>query len=152
MTEKLIHTVCTTCDMIFAPFLQWERLRHPLAGWTRLVLVLLFPFIVWSHDWLLIGLLVMAVFSHPYWFPPYVDAGEDTHLLTQAVDLFQKWVEETPSAEKFRAFLPCTVLFFPLVGALWAHLAFWSMYFLVAVIGLKVFFFVRLFKENSGAA
>ena len=149
MTDKIINSICSACSTIFTPLLQWERLRHPWAGWVRLGLCLLFPFIVWSHDWLLIGLLLMAVFSHAYWFPPCVDAGEDAHLLTQMVDRLQKWVENTPAAERFYTLLPALLLFIPLVGSLWAHNVFWIIYFLMTTAGLKVLFFVRLFQENK---
>lgn len=149
MTEKLTNTVNMTCNSVFARLLQWERLRHPLAGWARLIMLLLFPVVIWSHDWLLIGFLLVALLSHPYWFPAYVEAGDDIHILTQMVDIVQKWAEETSPSGKLRAMLPGVVLFIPFVCALWAHSAFWTMYFLAALLGLNALFFARIFQEDG---
>lgn len=140
MTEKLVETVCAACGSVFSPFLQWDRLRHPWAGWARLGMGLLFPFVVWSHDWLLIALLVMAAFSHPYWFPPCVDAGEDRHCLTKIVDAWQKWSGSATAKEKIMTFFPALVLFIPLVSMLWAHELFWGLYFFAAVVAYKLLF------------
>ena len=151
MTDDIIDSICSTCSKIFAPFFQWERLRSPLAGWARIGLAVILPFIIWSHDWLLVGLWAMAFFSHPYWFPVCVDAGEDRHFLTKIVDALQGWMEKTPAAVKFYEFFPCTFLFIPLVGSFWAHHLFWGIYFLLAVIMQKGFFLKQLLQENDDA-
>ena len=151
MTDNIINSICSTCGTIFAPLLQWERLRNPLAGWARVGLGVMFPFIIWSHDWLLIGLWAIALFSHPYWFPACVDAGDDRHFLTKLVDVLQGRMEKTPAEVKFYEFLPGAFLFIPLVGFLWAHHLFWGIYFLLAVIIMKASFLKRLLQENDDA-
>lgn len=151
MSDQIFDSISSACRTVFAPFLQWERLRHPWAGWARLVLAILFPFIIWSHNWLLIGLLFMAFFSHPYWFPVCVDAGEDRHVFTEMADYAQKWMKETDARDKFLAIFPGVVLFIPLIAALWNHSVFWTIYFLAALAVTKGMFLFRLFGERGNA-
>lgn len=149
MNDQFFDSISSTCKAIFAYFLQWERLRHPWAGWTRLTLLLLFPFIIWSHNWLLIGLLVMAFFSHPYWFPVCVDAGEDRHLFTEITDFIHNWMITTSPRDKFFAIMPAVALFIPLVGALWQHSVLWTVYFLTALVLTKGILVLGVFDEHN---
>lgn len=128
---------CAAC-----PFLQWDRLRHPYAGWLRVALGMLLPFIIWSHDWLLISLWVVAVSSHPYWFPAYTAAteGDNPHLFTKLVDAWKRWLEKTPREEKLFFYFPGVVLALPLLCFLWKNDLAWSLYFFAAAIGYKVMF------------
>lgn len=134
--EQISNVIRTT----LAPLMQWERLRHPYASWARIALGLSIPFIVWSHDWLLICLLVVAIFSHPFWFPPYVQAGDETPFMTRLIDRWQEWLEKTPTKDKLVHFFPGIVLLMPLLWFLWANSLFWSAYFVLAAIAYKTMF------------
>lgn len=134
---------CAAC-----PFLQWDRLRHPYAGWLRVALGLLFPFIVWSHDWLLISLLVVAVFSHPYWFPAYTGSEDKPHFFTKLVDAWKAWLEKTPREEKIFFYFPGIVLVLPLLCFLWKNDFIWSLYFFAAAAGYKVLFARKLLNSQ----
>jgi len=150
MTSDILKSVGAICSTVFSPFWQWDRLRHPWAGWTRVALGVLFPFIIWSHDFLLIGLLAIAVFSHPYWFPSCVDADDDSHFFTKLIDGWQKWMEATSLEDKFYAFFPGLILFIPLIGFLWAQDLFWSIYFLAVTVAYKVLFIQYcILQENK---
>lgn len=149
MIDDFQNTMGSLCRNIFTPFLQWDRLRHPYAGWARLALGILLPFIIWSHNWLLIGMWVIAVLSHPYWFPPYVDAGEDTPIFTRLVDAWQRWLEDSAPHEKLFAFFPALIMFLPFISSLWAHGLFWSIYFFLMIVGYKIIFSLRLLLKKD---
>jgi|GEM_PF-2170702 len=132
---------------IFTPFSQWERMRHPYAGWTRIALALSFPFVIWSHSLLMIGLYIAAVIVHPLWFSPYVSADEDEPFLTRLVDAVERWMDNASREDKIVAFFPGFILMLPLVAALWSHFFFWSLYFFAALIAYKILFLHRIFPE-----
>ena len=118
-------------------FRQWERLRHPYAGWLRIGLGVLLPFIVWSHSALLIVLWLTAFVSHPWWFPQHVEVTEDMPFMTRLTDAVQAWLERATPLEKAQLFLPGFALAWPLLCALWQHHFFWSLYFVAAVAAYK---------------
>ncbi len=148
--EKIIDFASTA----FQPFLQWERLRHPLAGWVRLALGLLLLPVTWSHEGLLLLMTVMALISHGWWFPPYIEvtAPEDTPLMTRLVDAVQSWMEKASAEEKILAFFLPLLALPALLAALWSHNLFWSVYFTLGIAGYKALFLHRLLPEIPAEA
>ena len=130
-------------------FFQWDRLRHPYAGWVRLALALTLPFVIWSHNILLIILWPLAFFSHSFWFPPYVEASEDVSVMTKLTDRAHKWMDESSRAQKTIIFIPGLFLFLPLVCFLWKQSLFWSLYFFIAVAANKYVVYNYVLRDNT---
>lgn len=134
---------------LLQPFSQWDRVRNPLAGWTRVAMGMTAPFVIWSHEWLLIALLVVAVFSHPYWFPSYAVAGKDAPLMTRLVDAWQGWLGRSSPQEKMLLFYPGAILVLPLLVFLWKN-SVWGIYFFLAAVGYKLLVARKILETDQG--
>ena len=71
-------------EAVAKSFKEWERMRNPWCGWTRVGLGLISPFVLWSNSILLVLLLIAATLTHPYWFPPYKGPAQD--VMTKLMD------------------------------------------------------------------
>lgn len=140
--EKAARTILT-------PLTQWERLRHPHAGWARVALGLSFPFVIWSHNIVLILIWLAAVIGHIHLIGPYVESGKNTPLMTRLTDAFQNWFENASKIDKILLFGPGAVLILPLVIKLWSHNLMASLYFFAALAGFKVLFLYRLMMSET---
>ena len=132
------------------PLMQWDRLRNPKAIWAGIALGVLFPFVVWTHDWLMIVLVTVAVFSYQYWFPPYIEAGDDESYMTRLMDASQKWMEDTSRQTKTLIFVPYMGLVAPMIWALWINSILWSLYFVGFIVAYKTLFgYIMMHPESQ---
>jgi hypothetical protein len=108
----------TSLNEMLSPESLWERLRNPLSGWCRVALALILPFVIWSHSPLLIVLIVLALASHPFWFPPL--KGEGTgDIMTRAIDGSREWLRTAGLYEKSMVYYAASVLFASSLILLW---------------------------------
>lgn len=135
----------------FRPFLQWDRLRHPYAGWLRVALGVLLPFVFWSHDAVFLIFWLVALFSHPWWFPAYIEIPENMPLMTRLVDAWQGWIENAGTQDKTQLFLPGFALLLPLLWFAWDHNLFWTVYFFAVGAIYKGLFIYRLTQKEGNA-
>ena len=127
-------------ETVSKPFKEWERMRNPWAGWVRVGLGLISPFVLWSNSILLLLLFVGAVFTHPYWFPPYKDTPPHPDVMTRLIDRFQIWTKTTTREERFLFYIPGFAIGFPYICFMWGQSLFWGLFFLGAGTMYKVLF------------
>lgn len=119
-------------------FTEWERMRNPWCGWTRVGLGLISPFVLWSNSFLLLLLLIAAILTHPYWFSPY--KGEATDVMTKLMDAANDWFKSTSKEEKMPLYIAGMAMAIPYAVFTWGQSAFWSVFFIAAIVGFKVSF------------
>lgn len=144
-------TTETIKDMITAPITDWERLRHPYAGWARVALGIASPFIIWSHDWLSITLMIVAMLACPYWFPKLKKEPTDKKMLImiQLVDAWKSWWEKASDMDKIVLFIPGIALAIPFVAFTWGHNIFWTTYFFIMIAGYELSFIKCLLDSKK---
>lgn len=123
-------------DAVAKSFSEWDRLRNPYAGWARVGIGLVSPFIFWSNSIILTLLLIVAVITHPYWFPPYKGPAND--VMTKLIDAWQSWLKMAKQEEKLLLYIPGAALAIPFVVFTWNHYTFWALFFLGFIVAFKV--------------
>jgi hypothetical protein len=125
-------------EAVAKSFKEWERMRNPWCGWTRVGLGLISPFVLWSNSLLLLVLLVAATLTHPYWFSPY--KGPATDVMTKLMDAANSWFNETSKEEKMPIYIAGIGMAVPFVYFTWIQSVFWSAFFIAVIVGFKVTF------------
>lgn len=150
-TQDTLHH---TTEVITRSFTDWDRLRNPNAGWARVALGLLAPFIIWSHDWMLIILYIGAICSHHYWFMPITKhkKGEKPHIFSRMVDAWLEWLKTASRTEKTMLYVPGIALALPLICFFWTHQLAWGLYFFVAAIMYKASAALWLIERTESPA
>lgn len=123
-------------EAVAKSFSEWDRMRNPYAGWARVGIGLITPFILWSNSIILTLLLVAAVLTHPYWFPPYKGPAND--IMTKLIDAWRSWQTKAKRDEKLMLYIPGTALALPFIVFTWNHQLFWTLFFLGFIVAFKV--------------
>lgn len=138
---------------LLKPAVMWERHRNPLSGWTRVALGLCLPFVVWSHDWLLITLFLIALVTNPYWFPPIKPGNKNLDIMTRLVDAERWWLTRYASRLDIALlFVPALALAIPMLYFLWIHHLFWGAFFFLTIAAYKTLFSLRVLELAGEAA
>ena len=138
---------------LLKPAVMWERHRNPLSGWTRVVLGLISPFIIWSHDWLMISLFIVAILTNPYWFPPVKKGNKNLDIMTRLVDAERWWLtKKATRLDMALLFLPAVAIALPAIHFLWVHSLFWGSFFFITGAVYKTVFSMRVIElaEEDG--
>jgi hypothetical protein len=138
--EQIHEKSQTAIKTVSKPFKEWERLRNPWAGWTRVGLGLISPFVLWIHNPLILILFVAAIFTHPYWFPPFKEKQPHPDTMTKLTDRFQAWLKTTSQEERLLIFIPGVAIAVPYVFFMWTNSLFWGLFFLGTGTSYKVLF------------
>jgi hypothetical protein len=142
--DKAKETAATWTRAALNPLSQWDRMRHPGAGWARIALAAALPFVLWSQSVLLVILFIAAVLAHPSFFPPFIDASPGLPLMTRLTDAVHDWLKRTDWEDRVAVLFPNIVLVPPMVMTLWNHNLFWGFYFYLAAVICKVMIAARL--------
>ena len=116
---------------------MWRRHRHPISGWSRFALAVLLGNAIWHHNWWLVGLLLIAIATNPFWTPP---PKRDDAFMTRAIDGERIWLSRASTIEKILLMVFPGMLVIPLIWALFNNHAVWTAFFSVAVLGQKIVF------------
>lgn len=137
-------------EAVAKSFSEWDRMRNPYAGWARVGIGLITPFILWSNSIILTLLLVAAILTHPYWFPPYKGPAND--IMTRLIDSWRHWQIKAKRDEKLMLYIPGTALALPFIVFTWNHQLFWTLFFLGFIIAFKVTAARWLLENHKPAA
>ncbi len=128
---------------------MWKRHANPLSGWCRVGLGALIVVAIWSRSLLFIGIVVVAILTNPWWFPP---PQKSTYRFMFHVVVGERiWLNETKGWVKLASSVGGLVGFLLTVYALWIHNVVLSMLFLAIVVVSKGLF-VRYAARLSRAA
>ncbi len=117
---------------------MWKRHANPLSGWCRVGLGALIVIAIWSHSLLFIGIIVVAILTNPWWFPPPQQSTDNFMFHVVVGECI--WLNETKRWVKFATALGGSVIFFLLVYALWTHDVWLSLVCLAVVVVWKGLF------------
>jgi hypothetical protein len=126
----------------------WRRHRNPWSGWTRVALGPALAVAIWLHSWPWIALLVLALLTNPFWFPP---PERDDAWMTRAVDGERLWLARTGWLEWALVMLVPGLILVPLIAALWANHLGWSLFLGLTLLLHKALFVVHAARLADGA-
>ena len=149
LQEQIQEQAHTAMEKVSKPFKEWERMRNPWAGWTRVGLGLISPFVLWSNSFILLILFVAAIFTHPYWFPPFKEDRPHPDVMTKLLDHFQMWMKTTTQEERLLVYIPGFAIALPYCWFMWTHNLFWGLFFLGTGTAFKVLFAQWLLSNDS---
>jgi hypothetical protein len=124
-------------SQLLNPDSVWERLRNPMSGWTRVALGLALPFIIWTHNPLLIILMTLAILSHPFWFPPAKKDADPNDFMVRSIDSTREWMRVATLYEKSVIYYASAVMFGGSVALLWVHHWMGALLY-ICLIGFKI--------------
>jgi hypothetical protein len=135
----------TAKSQMLSPNSLWERLRNPLSGWARVTLILILPFVIWTHNPLLIVLMLLALASHPFWFPP-VRGSANNDIMTRAVDGTREWLRTASLYERTLIYYCGIVMFGTSVVLLWDRHWMGALLY-ICMLGFKIIAIAMIFEK-----
>jgi len=97
---------------------MWARHRNPWSSVTRMVLGCALLPALWHHAWSAILLLVLALMTNPFWFPP---KPESDHFLARAITGQMLWLRKASRLEMALVASYGSAILLAVAWAFWTH-------------------------------